>query len=250
MDESTLRAMFVNTVLVANADGRVAPEQRVFLQRFAKRANITPAQMKAWVAEIRAGKADFQALDSPEHREVLFALMIGTASSDGTLSDGERDALLDWGRVLGLSPETVRKRAQTLWSEDVLATLFPGQAAVKPASASPRLLIITDNFASIGGMLAASPEIPVSLQPMTNLPAAADAPSVIVFHAHEEKAQTLNLLADLRQRLPGRAVLVVLDRHQAFQISYLYDANVERCLVEPVYPGELARVLDELDSPS
>lgn len=246
MDEPTLRTLFINTVLVANADGRVVPEERAFLKTFAERAGITPAQMRTWLAEIRAGEAEFQALDTPEHRDLLFALMIGTASSDGALSDAERDALLTWGHALGLSPETVRKRAQTLWREDVLTDLFPRQAADAHPHDKPLVLVITDHFESLDAMLTANPEVAVTLQPMSGLPGGVEVPPVIVFHAQEDTASTLEMLARVQRQLPKRAVVVVLNRHQAFQISYLYDAQAQRCLVEPVYPGELAGVLDEL----
>ena len=52
------------------------------------------------------------------------------------------------------------------------------------------------------------------------------------------------LLDWVRRRYGEAPVVVVLNRHQAFQISYLYEAEVARCLVEPVYPGELTRVLN------
>ena len=82
MDEQTLRILFTNTVLIANADGRVAPEERGFLNEFAVRAGITAEQMQTWLGEIRAGRAEFQAVEDPQHREALFALMVAVATSN------------------------------------------------------------------------------------------------------------------------------------------------------------------------
>ena len=53
----------------------------------------------------------------------------------------------------------------------------------------------------------------------------------------------MQILARLRARLPRTHMVAVADRHQAFQISYLLETGLFRCMVEPIYPGEFARVL-------
>jgi len=92
-------------------------------------------------------------------------------------------------------------------------------------------------------MLDVSPEVAVQVTTVSDAPAGIDAETVAVFHAHEEKADTLKMLSWVRRHVGARAVIVVLNRHQAFQISYLYELEVVRCLVEPVYPGELRKVI-------
>ena len=252
MDEQTLRTLFVNTVLVANADGEVSPEERTFIQNFVTRAGISEAQMRTWLGSIREGESTFQPLESDAHADALFALLVGAASSDGKLSPAEREALLQWGRVMGLTAEQVRDKARALWQHDVLADWFPAPDA--PADTSTDVisagtetgveaLIVSNQFSGLQAMLEVSPEVSVQVTTMNDAPAGLGADTVAVFHAHEDKADTLDMLSWVRRHVGAQTVIVVLNRHQAFQISYLYEHKVDRCLVEPVYPDELKKVV-------
>ena len=252
MDEATLRTLFVNTVLIANADGEVSAEERAFIQDFAARAGISDVKMQAWLSTVRSGEAAFEPLESPEHAEALFALLVGVASSDGSLSAAERDALLHWGHVLGLSATEVRDKARALWQHDVLGQWFaqtPASSATEDtetedeAAEVPQAVIISNHFTKLEAMLETSPDVPVQVATMQDAPRSLNDGQVAVFHAHEEKSDTLDMLDWVRRHMNAHAVVVVLNRHQAFQISYLYEQAVDRCLVEPVYPGELAKVL-------
>jgi AmiR/NasT family two-component response regulator len=68
-------------------------------------------------------------------------------------------------------------------------------------------------------------------------------PDWLVFHAAEEREASLRMLAALATAAPATRIVVVVGRHQGPQISYLLAAGAHRCMVEPIYPGELAALL-------
>lgn len=243
MDDATRKAFFVNMLLVANADDGVDDAERGFLRTFVERSGITAGQVAAWTGELRAGRARFVPVDSPERADEALGLMVAVASADGTLGVNERRALLAWGRVMGLERDALVERVRERWGADVLGELFPEPA---PAGATPhgaRVLVLSEHFERIDAFIEAGAGFDFEVREraaFTDLPGDVD---FVVFHVAEAREASIATLERLRAALPGALPVAVANRHQAFQISYLLEAGVHRCMVEPIYPGELARLV-------
>ena len=71
-------------------------------------------------------------------------------------------------------------------------------------------------------------------------------PNVAIFHLAEERADSKARLETLTARFPNAFVAFIARRDQAPQIGWLLGEGANRCFVEPLYPGELARAIDEI----
>ena len=249
MDEADKKALFINTVLVAYADGALDPLERRFIRSLIERAEITREQIEQWTTGIRAGELAFEPIEDPQRRDEALMLMVGVASSDEKLAKGEQRALIEWAKAVGLAPEALQRKFREYWATDVLAEVFTRDPDASGSPLSPSAdsapvptLLVSDNFERIEAFKSVTSGFAFEIWGLEEISRVQSEPRLAIFHTAEERVASLEMFRKLRFRFPGASIIAVLTRHQAFQVSYLLEAKVFHCMVEPIYPGELHRI--------
>jgi len=242
MDDTHKKAMLVNAVLVAEADGVIAPLEQGLIRQLLMLAGITDEQARRWWDEHKAGGGGFLPVHDEAAALDVLRLTIGVVAADRELAPGEWIALLHLAKALGISNDVLRELVQTCWNQDVLARLA-ARHEPEAAPTGPPVLLVTDHFDRLEPFLAASPGVPFDQRPLGGIPAQGGQAHFAVFHAAEDKEDSVRILTALQAALPSARLMAVVGRHQGYQVSYLLEAGLFRCLVEEVYPDELAELM-------
>ena len=75
MREVSLKATFINLLLLAVADGKMHPAEAAYLRRFAKVSGISEDQERRWKWEMESQKLGFQNIEDKKDAEEAVALM-------------------------------------------------------------------------------------------------------------------------------------------------------------------------------
>jgi len=246
MDPDLVRKLLINMVILAQADGAVDPLEREFVQKFLKAARVSNTLANAWMTDAAAAGWTFQPVAERQPVLDLLKLMVGVAAADGRLEKKEGDLLIQMAKVCDIPREDVAAMVKENWGRDVLADIITRLSA-KPSEPKAELTValVTDNFASAENVVAGNPSLQFTRHALAEVLGDGVPSPVIVLHACENRQDSLNAVDALKKRNPGAKIIVVVRRDQAFQIRYLMEQGIHRCLVEPIFPNELRQVLGE-----
>jgi hypothetical protein len=243
LDRDTLKALFQNALLMAFADGVLHPLQREFLKDLVAHAGIDLETAKAWRVELESGTLEFRPVRDRNAALDVARVAIGTAAANGVFHHGEKLALLELGKAIGLDRDELQRLVQETFGQDVLGQVFAGPRSVETIE---RAWVVSDDFAALDTFVQAASAISPHVTSERDALSAAPFGGLVFFHVREHTAESQRRLAALRRRHPSARLVFVAERAQAFQIGYLLDAGAAGCLIAPVYPDELAALLTRL----
>jgi uncharacterized tellurite resistance protein B-like protein len=246
MTNESLKSIYINMYLLAAADGWTHPAETEYLQRFAKAAGIDEEQARAWSAEAAAGELGFQEIADPELAREHLGVMARMVRVDGVFDEREQSAYIAMGKTLGFTHEQLGQALRDFWDDDPLARLTRPQEVPEGADRLGPVVIVDDDMCGRDLIEASSPGLDLVYTPFAGLLASGSQSELILFHAAEEREDSFQRLAALKQTFPEALVAFVARRDQAPQIGLLLEQGADRCFVEPLYPGELSRGLTEL----
>jgi tellurite resistance protein len=245
LDQDTLKALFQNALLMAFADGVFHPLQREFLKDLVAHAGIDLETAKAWRAELEGGALEFRPVRDRRAAIDVARVAIGTAAANGVFHQGEKLALLELGKALGLDREELQRLVHETFGRDVLGRVFSASASTDLVEST---WVVTDDFVALDAFVAAASALAPRAMTERDALSAAPLDGLVFFHVSEHTAASQRRLASLRKKHPSARVVFVAERAQAFQIGYLLDAGAAGCLIAPVYPDELAALLTRLST--
>jgi uncharacterized tellurite resistance protein B-like protein len=246
MDPSTIKGLLINMAILARADGVVDPLEKRFVQRFLERVGVANAQANRWLAEAQSEGWRFHPAVEREQALALMKLMVGVASADGKVEAKETDTLILMAKACNITRDELVALLEQYHDKDVLADLAPllSPAAAEQAT-GPRVALIAEGFPAIENLAAANPTLQFERHTLDAVLAGTMKSQAIVFHAFEDRQASLDTVKTLKNLYPHSKIIVVVRRDQAFQIRYLMEQAIHRCLVEPIFPNEIAQALRE-----
>jgi len=239
--ESSKKAVIKNAWLMAVADGRIQPEEKAWMHALVEALGIPRETAEAWIAEMRHGDIHWETVADRAEATELLRLMTGVAAADTVLDKRERDAFVALGKALGFDYAELRAVFKEAWGKDVLAEL--SAPPEKRVAANADIVVISDDFGELNAFVEAAGELPLETCALERL---SGAPALLIAHACVERPETVERVVTLRQRFPDASLIVVVHRHQAHHVSYALENGAVRCMVEPIYPGELERLLAKM----
>jgi tellurite resistance protein len=246
MREEALKATYINLMLLASADGRVDPAERDYLKRFVELSGISGDQERRWQHEIRSGQNQFRAIEDKDEANEALALMARMVRVDGEFEEVEQEAYIAMGKALGFEPDELGPALREYWEKDPLDACEAEQRAGTPAPGAVSVLVVEEDLGEKEKVKKAAPGVDVRFGSMSALPAPADAPDVILFHAAEERLDSKARLSALNDRFPNSFIAFIARRDQAPQIGWLLYQGAKRCFVEPLFPNEIGRALSKM----
>ncbi|MBT6275422.1 MAG: hypothetical protein HOI95_14960 [Chromatiales bacterium] len=249
MDNDTKRALFINAVLVANADGVIQPEERMFLKRMIGSMALPNAHVQQWLREARKADLGLEPIHDRQAAEMVLRAMIGTAAADRQLHGAERQLLISWAKTNNFSASELADLLREHWNGPTQKELMQGASgSAGSIREQHRGVLVGEGFDDVEALMTTSPELELQLRNIEQALNAAEKYQFVVFHADEDKALSLRMLRRLADVFDKRPIVVVMERHQAFQVSYLLEEKPCGCIITPVYEGELYRRVVQLDA--
>jgi hypothetical protein len=237
--EGSKKAIIKNAWLMAVADGRIQPEEKAWMRALIEAMGVSQETAESWIAEMRHGDIRWQTVEDRGEATELLKLMTGLAGADRVLDRRERDAYVALGKALGFAYDELRAIFEGAWGKDVLVEVFSSPTPVSDNT----VIVASDDFETIDAFFEAAGDLPLERHSIAQI---SSGPALLIVHACAERPATVERVRDLRARFPDTDLIVVIRRDQAHHVSYALENGATRCMVEPIYPGELARLLAKL----
>jgi len=244
MLEESKKGCLMNLWLIAFCDGEFHPNEQKWIQAFIREADIDPAVVDAWYAELKESGPDWYPIDDRGDARDLLRIAVGVIGADNRLDERERTALFQLGKALGFEIDEVARILSASWGRNVMLDIFPTRTIPPPPGA---YVIVTDDFDSVGRFKESCHGITFEERAFDDLRRQTGDPAVVVMHAAPDRAVSMERLRKLAQKLPRTMFFFVVQRHQANQVSYALENGATRCLVEPIFKNEFTKLL--LESP-
>jgi len=246
MEQATIKGLLINMAILAQADGAVDPLERNFVKGFLKKVRVSNAEANRWLAEAQSEGLKFQPVPERKQALDLLKLMVGVAAADGKLEEKETATLVWMAKACGISQEETTALVKDYWKRDVFAEVL-ARPSPKPTEqgAELRVTLIADGFAKVEDLVTGNPSVRFDRHKLDEVLSGAVRPEAIVLHAQEKREDSIGTAKAVKNACPNAKIVVVVRRDQAFQIGYLMEQGIHRCLVEPIFPNEISQVLRE-----
>lgn len=246
MDDATKKALLINAVILAKADGVIQLIEKAYLKRFMEEAGITQGQARRWMAE--AGETGtFQPVADKQQAVDMLKLMIGVAAADKRLEESEMQTLSQMAKAFDIPHDELLTLIKQCWQKDMIGELLTKD---KPATSTERQLpsvaLVTDGFDNIDQFVGVCPYFSFESLSLGEIIAdRRDGWEAVVFHTVNDKEKSIELFDRIKNSVPDAKIIAVVPRSEAFLISYLLERGIHGCLVEPVYPNEFQKLLEK-----
>ena len=249
MEEAMQRALVINMAILAKADGKVDPEEVGYIKEFLTRSGITTLKANGWLREVKESHAELQPIHIGEDTEDLLKILIGLVAADKHLSKAEGEQLVRIAKACNVSAPALARLISKNWRRKILDDLMPADKQ-HPAAGAPlrkKVTVVTDYFNDLNEFITAHSALDFKARTMQEIMTdlEGEAPDYLVFHASPDRSRSVQSLQTLRDKFPLAGIAALVRRDQAFQIRYLIEAGAAQCLVQPIFPNELAKVIDE-----
>lgn len=227
-----------NLVRLMCCDGKITETERRFLAKVARELNAKVRDWPAFVKETLADPRDLWPVADRRRAIATLKSLVAMARADGRVGQREKGHIARFAKTLGVTADEWRQILDEADSPD----------AWRPfKSCSVGLYAIEDDFERLGDLveLATDHDIPAQT---TTLEAFLSQPpralGAVCFHAVENTEATVARGRRLLE-VTGDKSVAVLTRFQGRQVQYLLETGLTRCVIEPLYPRDLPRILGE-----
>jgi DNA-binding NarL/FixJ family response regulator len=247
MNEEVKRAVYINLLLLAMADGEIVPAERAYLRRFTESAGITEAEERAWQQEIQKERSGFVPITDQNAARDALAIMARMVRVDNAFEASEQDAYINMGKALGINQEQLGAVLREVWANDPVAAL-DAVSPNKVSSDAAIVFVVKENIEDRQDLIQSASHLELSFVPLAALSKVTPPPRIVLFHAADDKNDSKKILTALRSQLPETKIVFIARRDQAPQIGWLLGMGADRCFVEPLYPNEIGRAVAEMFS--
>ena len=224
-----------NLIRMMCIDGDIADRERRFLAYAARQMDLSVENWNGLLEQVQGDPSPVFPVRSEARALAALKAMLIMAKMDGRADEKEKDLLRRFAKVIGVSAS----QWQALLSELDTKDLFePFHRAIGS------LIVLPEDFEDSRPIVTAAgqAEIPVRVMALEDFLQQPDpAGEAVCFHAAADRAQTVARCQRLLQKTSAR-VVGILTRYQGYQVRYLLEVGISRCIIEPVYPRDLEMI--------
>jgi len=230
-----------NLIQIMCCDGQSEDHEKKFLAAAARHLEV---DVKDWNALKKEVTQDPQVLYPVQNRDRAVAslkAMIVMAKADRHVDKKEGDLILQFAKSLGMSNQEWKK----LLKDIDLQTLFdPFESASVTPSVHGNIMVLKEDFDKLDQLLNVIKEYNIPFQTagcddFFRHPVSPE--NTVFFHAAEQREKTVDKCQRLLEK-SGDRVVSVLTRYQGYQVRYLLEIGLKKCIIEPVYARDLQKV--------
>ncbi len=227
-----------NLVRLMCCDGKIAEPEKRFLAKVAHELNAKVRDWPAFVKETLADPRDLWPVADRRRAIATLKSLVAMARADGRIGRREKGHIARFAKALGVTADQWRQILEEADSPDVWRPF---------KSCSVGVYAIEDDFERLQDLvdLATDHDIPAQTTPLEAfLSQPPRALGAVCFHAVEQTEATVDRCRRLLN-VAGDKAVAVLTRFQGRQVQYLLEAGLTRCVIEPLYPRDLRRIVGE-----
>ena len=225
-----------NLIQMMCCDRHIDKAEKEFLFRAAKELDIRVDDWNELLKRVlKDERVRYPISDRASAIAALKSLVV-VAKADKKVDEREKRYILQFAKSIGISNSELKEIVRDIDVE----TLF---RPVRQTSGS--ITAIREDFDKIDEFLEVARENGKEVEVVTFeqfISPAKSSDNVVCFHAAEEKDLTMDRCRKLLDNT-GAGVVPVLTRFQGFQVRYLLEIGVTKCVIEPIYSRDILEIL-------
>ncbi len=220
-----------NLIQLMCCDREIAAGEKKFLFKAAKELCV---EVDDWNKLLKRVMHDERIRYPISDREMGIAALkslVVMARADGHVDETEKRYILRFAKLIGLSNSEF---CEIVTEIDVEKLFVPFRKI------SGNLVALEEDFDHIDGLIEVAEAHDKSVSVMTFDDFLRDSSGfdLVCFHASPEREATVSKCRKLLDN-SGEKVISILSRDQGFQVRYMLELGLRRCVIEPVYSGDI-----------
>ena len=225
-----------NLIQMMCCDRRIDKAEKEFLFRAAKELDVRIDDWNKLLKRVlKDERVRYPISDRAKAIAALKSLVV-MAKADKKVDEHEKRYILQFAKFIGVSNSELKEIVRDIDVE----TLF------RPArQTSGSITALSDDFDKIDEFLEVARENDKEVEVVTFeqfISPATSSDNVVCFHAAEEKDLTVDRCRRLLDKTDA-GVVSVLTRYQGFQVRYLLEIGITKCVIEPVYSRDVDEIV-------
>lgn len=221
-----------NLIGVMCCDRDIAKAEKRFLFDAAKQMGLEIADWNELVRQVVDDSAKVYPMQDREKAIAVLKSMVVMARADGTVDKLEKEHLKLFAKSIGVTSSE--------WAQ-ILNEIDPDTLFEPFRGPSGSITAVEDHFEKLDQFLETARASAVRVEVIGYEPFVQESKSagdVLCFHAAPNKETTVERCRKLLEIHPEK-VVPILDKFQGYQVKYLLEMGVKRCVIEPVYGQDL-----------
>ena len=226
-----------NLIQIMCCDRDIARGEKKFLARAAKELRVEVTDWNGLLKRVLKDERIRYPVEDHDMAIGTLKSLVVMARADGRLDKNEKHYIHRFAKMVGLSNDEFRRTVEDIDVENLFEPFRQETGSI---------VAIKEDFEHIDKFVAIAQDNDntVSIAGFDDFVRDANAsPKVVCFHAAPERDASVEKCRTLLDR-SGDNVVSVLSRHQGYQVKYLLEMGLRKCIIEPVY----SRDIDEIFS--
>ncbi len=226
-----------NLIQIMCCDREIARGEKKFLARAAKELQVEVSDWNALLKRVLKDERIRYPVEDHDKAIATLKSLVVMAKADGRIDKNEKHYIHRFAKMIGLSNEEFQQTVKDIDVEGLFRQF---------SRATGSIVAIKEDFEHIDKFVAIAQDNDntVSIAGFDEFVRDAEASAKLVcFHAAPERADSVKTCRMLLEK-SGDNVVSILGRHQGFQVRYLLELGLRKCIIEPVY----SRDIDEIFS--
>jgi uncharacterized tellurite resistance protein B-like protein len=221
-----------NLIQIMCCDREIADPEKKFLFRAAKELQV---EVKDWNGLLKLVLKDDRIRYPVQDRKMALATLkslVVMAKADGRIDKNEKHYILRFAKLIGLSNSEFKQIVRDIDVENLFRPF---------RRTSGGIIALKEDFEHLEKFVAVAEENDNTVhiagydEFVRDVTAAADA---VCFHAAADRHETVDRCRTLLDK-SGDRVVSILSRHQGYQVKYLLEMGLRKCIIEPVYAKDI-----------
>lgn len=228
-----------NLIRMMCCDGEISSREKKFLARTAKEVELKVDDWNSLVKQVNSEASALYPIDDKERAVATLKSMIVMAKADKKVDEQEKKFLLQFAKSVGVSNaewKQINKHIQ-------LTTLFePFKTDLREGSAG--VTVLKEDFDKLQEFTETARDNGIKIRNSTFdefMAGDGTGADMICFHASEDRQATVRKCKALLDKC-GQRTVTVLAQFQGYQVQYLLEIGLKKCIIEPVYSNDFEKM--------
>jgi len=239
-----------NMIWMMCCDGEIAEREKKFLSRAAKEIDLKVDDWNALMKEVLADGTKLYPISSINKATATLKSLVVMAKADRKVDEREKDHILRFAKSIGISNEQWKQLSKDIDLKTLLDPFKKPSAAKELKETTGTIVALKEDFEKIEDFTKVAREHKLTTH-ITGFEEFIAGPEpeadAICFHASEDKDESVRRCKQLLKKSPDKTT-GILTRYQGYQVKYMLEEGLKKCIIEPVYSQDIKKLLQQTRS--
>jgi uncharacterized tellurite resistance protein B-like protein len=228
-----------NLIRMMCCDGKISSREKKFLAGTAKEVDLKVEDWNSLVKQVNSEASALYPIDDRDRAVATLKSMIVMAKADRKVDEQEKKFLVQFAKSIGVSNaewKQINKHIQ-------VGSLFePFKTKVREGAAV--VTVLKDDFDKLEEFTETAQENGIQIRTAgfdEFIAGDGNGNDMIFFHASEQRDTTVRKCKALLDKC-GQRTVAVLAQFQGYQVQYLLEIGLVKCIIEPVYSNDFEKM--------